>query len=76
LLQGATVASPDNQYLFGVVHGQHGHVGNHFMIAGIIPLRELDDTIQNQRLAKKLGLNELEVLVRGLLIHQDFLDAQ
>ncbi len=46
------------------------------MIAHIVPLGQLDDAIQDHRVAEELGLDELQVLVLCLFVRKDALDTQ
>src|SRR5687768_1911046 len=48
---------------------------DHLVIAHVVALGELDDPIQDHRIAKELGLDELQMLVLCLFVRKDALDS-
>ena len=48
---------------------------DHLVIAHIVALGQLDDAIQDQRVAKEFGFNNLQMLILSLFIGKDAFDA-
>ena len=46
------------------------------LVAGLVALSDLDDTVQGEHAAVGLGLEDLDVLVLRVLVVQRFLDLQ
>ncbi len=55
---------------------QHRHVDDHLVVAHVVTLGQLDNAIQDHRVAEELGLDELQVLVLCLFICKDSPDMQ
>lgn len=56
--------------------GVHGQMGDHLLIAELIPFSALDDVIQDEDGAVVGGLEDEDVLVLGLFVVEDLVHFQ
>ena len=76
MLQRAAIPAANDEHALRLSHRQHRHMDNHLVITHVVALGQLDDAIQDHRIAEELCFDKLQMLVLCLFIRKDALDAQ
>ena len=76
LADDAAVAAADDEHLLRVWVARERDVGDHLLVGELIALGALDDAVEDEDVAVRLGLEDEHVLVEGLLDVEDFVDLE
>jgi hypothetical protein len=76
LTENTTVTTTNDKDLLGVRMGVEGEVSDHLLVGELIALGALDDVVEDQNVAEVGGLEDEDVLVLGLLVDENLLNAE